>query len=274
MTETVTPPAPPEPEPRPDRRGPSLWLIVGLPVLAVLLVLAGVLAATLPLLLRSPVNQQYDVAGGSSVAVEVPNAAIALDPSTDGRVHVQVSGWAAGLPQITVRTVGGRTTVQGDCPRVVWFDSCDLRLAIAVPPTAGLAVTASNGAISAQGLLGAISVRTSNGAVDVEGSRGNLTLQSVNGAVRVSGSASPVVHAGTTNGQIQLAFTRPPSTVVARSTNGAVIVTVPGTTAYAITAHTTNGSVDTSSMRTDPASAHRIDAQTSNGSVQVRPSAG
>jgi hypothetical protein len=260
--------------PRPDRRGPSLLLVIGLAVLVVLLVVAGVLAVALPLLLRGPVNQRYVVEGAPTVVVAVPNARLELGPSSDGRVHVQVSGWAVGPPRITVRTDGGATTVRGDCPRVAWFDACDIRLVVAMPPTADLAVTGGNGDISAHGLQGAITAETTNGAVDVRGARGDLTLHSTNGEVRLSDSASSSVRAGTTNGEIGLTFTDAPSSVLARSTNGSVTVTVPDTTAYAVTAHTMNGSLDTSSIRTDPASAHRIDAQTTNGSVQIRPSAG
>jgi Putative adhesin len=272
MTGTASPPA--RTGPTPGRRGPNLWLVVGLPILVVLLVIAGVLAVVLPAVLRGPVNQRYAVEAGSTVAVTLPDARLALGPSSDGRVHVQVSGWALGRPRITVRTEGGRTTVRGGCPRVAWLDACDIRLAIALPPTADVSVTGRNGDISARALQGSIAAETTNGSLDVRGSRGDLTLHSTNGAIQLTDTTSSVVRADTTNGEIALTFTDAPSSVVALSTNGAVTVTVPDTTAYAVVAHTTNGALDTSSIRTDPASGHRIEARTTNGSVEIRPSAG
>jgi hypothetical protein len=259
---------------RPERRGPSRLLIIGLPTLVVLLLIGVVLAATLPLVLRGRVNERTAVDAGPTVAVSMPNARLALGPSSDGRVHVQVSGWALAKPRITVRTDPTGTTVRGECPRFAWLDTCDIRLAVTMPPTADLRVTGENGDISVHGLRHAITAGTTNGAVDVRGAEGDLSLHSTNGAIRLSDATSSVVRVDTTNGEIGLAFTAAPSSVVARSTNGAVTLTVPGTTAYAVTTRTTNGSLDTSSIRTDPASAHRIDAQTTNGSVQIRPSAG
>jgi DUF4097 and DUF4098 domain-containing protein YvlB len=59
--------------------------------------------------------------------------------------------------------------------------------------------------------------------------------------------------------------------VDARSTNGDVTVAVPDSGTYSVSAHTTNGAVDTSNIRTDPAAASRITVETTNGAVRVLP---
>jgi hypothetical protein len=41
-----------------------------------------------------------------------------------------------------------------------------------------------------------------------------------------------------------------------------------------VSAGTTNGTVDTGSIRTDPASEHRIEARTTNGAVRITESGG
>jgi DUF4097 and DUF4098 domain-containing protein YvlB len=102
--------------------------------------------------------------------------------------------------------------------------------------------------------------------------RGALDLRSSNGEIVVTRGSSTTVLAETSNGAVSLTLLTTPDEVSARTTNGAVSIAVPSTVAYAVSTGTTNGTVDTSSIRTDPASAHRIEARTTNGSVRLVPS--
>lgn len=277
MTSTASPPAPPASTPPPRNGLNPAWLIliIGLPVLIVLVVVGTVAAAVLlPLAFRTPVNQRFVVAGSSDVRVDVNDASFAFTPSSDGRVHVDVRGSASSTPTVRVRTANGRTVVEGGCPRPGWFTQCSLRLNVALPAGAGLSAVGTNGAITTSGIHGRIDARTTNGLVDVAGAQGDLDLHSTNGAVRLTGATSSNVRVETTNGALDLRFTGPPRSLQARSTNGAISVAVPGTTAYAVSATTTNGGVDTTGIRTDPASGNRIVLRTTNGPVQVVPSAG
>jgi hypothetical protein len=272
MTET-RPRAPEQQDTQP--RAGRLLLIIGLPVLAVLLIGGVVLAVGLPFLFRGTVHQQYSVAAGSTVSVSVSNSRFDFAPSTDGRVHVRVDGWALGRPRFTVRTEGTRTTVHGECGGLGWFgDACSLNLHVTLPAASNLDVSGDNGAIAARDLDGRIAAETTNGAIGVRGVSGDLILHTTNGAVTLADAGSDSVEATTTNGEVEMRFTDPPRIATARSTNGEIVVAVPGTATYAVSADTTNGAVDTSRLRTDPGAAHRIVAQTTNGGVRVEPTAG
>jgi hypothetical protein len=217
------------------------------------------------------VLREATAAGGSSVTVSAADARFEVGPSSDGRVHVRMDGRSFGSPRLAVRTEGGRTTVAAGCARFVWFGGCDLRIRITMPPQADLAVTGENGAIDLRRLTGRVDARTANGRIAATSMRGDLALRTTNGQVQLRDAASGSVRASTTNGAVDLAFTAPPTSVEARSTNGAVTIALPSSVAYAVTARTTNGSVDTSPVRTDPASAHRVVAETTNGSVRLQP---
>lgn len=270
MTQTA-PPAPARPEPPATRSPRSPLLTVLLPIVITLLVVAGFAVVVAPLIARPPVNLNYAVAGASEVQVTAPDSPLDLGPSTDGRVHVHVTGWSLVRPDIRVRTQAGRTTVQARCAPFAWFGACALRLAVAVPPASAVTVNGSNGTITAAGMTGAFTAGTANGAVLTDDMQGPLVLRSTNGRIEATRCGSASVHAGTTNGPVALTFRSAPSDVVATSTNGSVTVTVPSAVAYAVTSGTANGSVDTSSIRTDPASDHRIEARTTNGSVRIIP---
>lgn len=272
MTTTVRP-SPSAQKPLAPRRTRTVLLAVALPLALVLLVVAAAAVVLVPVLTRPAVDLRYTGPAAPVVRVAVREAPIVLSPSADGRVHVHVTGWSVARPTLRVQTVAGRTTVRGGCPPFAWFDACDLRLTVALPPVSDTTID-GDGDIAARSLTGALTVRTSNGAVRTDRMRGALDLSTTNGEVVATRCASRTVRAKTTNGGVALTFVTVPEEAGATATNGAVTVAVPGTVAYAVETGTTNGSVDTGSIRTSPASAHRIAARTTNGDVRIVPSGG
>ncbi|TFD20688.1 DUF4097 family beta strand repeat-containing protein [Cryobacterium sp. TMT4-10] len=246
-------------------------LIIGLSLIAVATVLGVILVATL---LRGTVGGSFEsarnVEAGARVLADVPNASIDLRPSTDGQVHVDARGTYFGAtPTLSVTTSDDVTTITGGCPRQ-WFGYCSLQLKVTMPASLPLTVTSQNGGLSAAGLTGSQKLVTTNGGIQMTGTRGDVELITTNGAIRVLESASRRVNATTTNGKVELDFAAPPSAVVARSTNGTVTVRVPGDdTTYAVDAHTTNGTIESGSVPTDPSSRRTITASTTNGNVTI-----
>ena len=274
MTGIAPPPARPRPSPpsAAGDRGLRLLLIIGIPVLVTLLVVAGVTAAFLPIAFPTRVHERLDVRAGSSTRVAVSDASFEFAPSTDGRVHVVVTGRAAVPPSISAHTTQGRTDIEGGCSARVWWSPCSLHLAVTMPPASDLSVSGTNGGVVTRDIHGAIDVEITNGMIDLRSASGTLRLHSTNGLVRISDATASSVRAETTNGTIDLDLTAVPASVDAHSTNGTVTVRVPDSGTYAVSAHTTNGAVDTSSVRTDPASPNRISVETTNGAVRVLPS--
>lgn len=141
-----------------------------------------------------------------------------------------------------------------------------MRLPAALP----LNVVGQNGRLTATGLTGALTLETTNGAIRTEGSRGDLELQTTNGGIDVRDAGSRRVTATTTNGGVELDFLDPPTSVQARSTNGAITVRLPADrVTYRVDARTTNGEIDSGSVPSDPSSRRSITAATTNGKVTV-----
>ncbi|HSP52745.1 MAG TPA: DUF4097 family beta strand repeat-containing protein [Cryobacterium sp.] len=272
MTET---PIPPPPATRMSR-GSRIALIVTLSVVAVAVVVAVVVGVVLigTILRGGAMGGSYadtaSAAAGNRVLATVPNASVDLRPSPDDRVHVDARGTYFGtVPTLQVTTAGGVTSISGGCPSQ-WFGFCSVELTVRLPASLPLNVLAQNGGLSVTGLTGALDLVTTNGAIATVGTRGDLALETTNGAIDVRDAGSRRVTATTTNGRVELGFLDPPTSVQARSTNGAVTVSLPtdGVT-YRVDARTTNGEIDSGSVPSDPSSRRSITAATTNGRVTV-----
>ena len=265
-------PPPPSPPRQATSRNPGLsplakaLLFVGLPLLIILIGIGVALVFWV-----TPVSFRQTASSSPTITVTAPNAGIRVIPSTDGRVHVEATGWYSGpKPTLTVDTRGDTTTIQGRCSDA-WFSRCSLGITVSAPATVDLTVTSTNGAIGVSDLTGSVRVETTNGKIDTQNLIGTLDLHTTNGAIRVDGCESDDVIAQTTNGAVDLDFTQAPSTVEARSTNGSITIRVPDDVTYFVEAHTVNGQVDTNDIGSDRKAERTITAETVNGGVTVKP---
>jgi Putative adhesin len=271
MTTTPHSPLPlvdrrPEPVP-PPRRPMSPAVKVLLFVVAPLLVLA-IVAALLVALWPTPVHADFRADGAAQTTVAVEDADIRLLASGDGEVHVEVTGWHSGSePEFTVRAAGDETVVGGGC-RQFLLSRCSLTVTVAVPSTADVRVTGTNGTITAERLSGELELVTSNGALRVIEPAGDLDLRTSNGSIQVMDATSARVSADTTNGQVELHFADAPDEAIARSTNGSITIRVPEGDAYFVDAQTTNGRVS-SEVESDRFADSTLTAETSNGDISV-----
>jgi hypothetical protein len=266
---TPAPAIPPTPDRDPvaSSRGARLAIFLGLA-----LVLAAAAIVAVLVTWASPVSQRYSAAGGTSVAVNVPNARLDFVPSTDGAVRVQLTGFSSGpAPDLRVATAGDTTTIEGGCSGA-WFTRCELDIRVEIPAAAAIQVLSTNGRVTLSGLDGDIAVETSNGAVELREVSGTLDLRTSNAAITVTDCTSDDVGATTTNGAIGLDFSEAPTTVHATSTNGAITVRAPDEVPYFIDASTTNGGVDTDALPSDRFADRTITISTTNGGILVEPS--
>ncbi|GGE95506.1 DUF4097 family beta strand repeat-containing protein [Mycetocola zhadangensis] len=274
---TTPPPTgyPPAPPPQRMSRGLRLFLLIGIPILVIVLIVA--FAISLSSAIRaasggSNVSQDLNADAGSSVSIDVPNAALFLGPSDDDRVHVTMQGTYSGTkPELSLRNDDGETEITGGCPRG-WFlfNRCSVRIEVQLPAELDVEAEGQNGGISASELDGDLDLSTTNGTVSVEQASGRLMLETTNGRIELTDVTSTDVEAETTNGAVLLAFTEAPDAVSARSTNGEISVRVPDDDeSYRVDADTTNGKVNTADIRTDPDSDRSITARTTNGRVTV-----
>ena len=269
MTQTPPPAEPSRPGLSPGARTALIVALVvgGVVTVVGLLLIGSVLRGAS---LGGSYTDRANVDAGTQVLATVPNASVALSPSTDGQVHVDARGTYLGNePKLRVTTSGGVTTISGGCP-TQWFGFCSVDLTIRLPADVPVTVLARNGRLSTTGLTGSLELETTNGRIQTDGSRGDLDLRTTNGGIEVRDSSSGRVSATTTNGGVELEFVDPPSDVEARSTNGRIVVRVPDDgEAYRVDARTTNGDVDSGTVPTEPSARRSITAATTNGTVTV-----
>jgi DUF4097 and DUF4098 domain-containing protein YvlB len=217
------------------------------------------------------VDLSADEAPGTSLSVQIPNAEIILEPSSDDQAHVRMTGSFFGdEPTLTVRTEGGVTEVRGGCTSQL-FSRCSIDVAVQLPRALPVTVSGENGRIAASGLTGRVSLGTTNGTIEADGTVGRVDAETTNGDIRVTDATSKTVQATTTNGSVELAFADAPDAVDAGSTNGSITVRVPTSgVSYLVTAQTTNGSVDSGTVPSDSTSRRSITARTTNGGIEIQ----
>ena len=264
--------------PEPSRRqggmlstGTKLLLFVGLPLLALALLVGG-LSVLVPALRATPVALTESAEAGSSVLVEVPSAALDFRPGTGNEVRAEAVGRYTGpAPTLTVSTEGDETVIRGGCAQR-WLTLCRVRITVTLPASADLRVVSQNGKVTAQGLSGDVAVTTSNGGLELADLSGRLDLSTTNGAIEVEDATSSEVTARTTNGGVEVDLQDAPRSVDVSTTNGGITVRVPPDEDYYVDARTTNGNVRTEGVPIDRRADREIVARTVNGGITVEPS--
>ena len=272
MLEDLTTPVDGAPEPvRTSPGANAAWLLLGSLIAVISLIfgtvqVTGLLAheeRTERVTIGDPGMRVLDVASDSG-SIEIVGADVT---SVHIRAHIS-DGMAA--TQFRHQVVGDRLEVRVRCRGPLSNPWCNARLRIVVPRGMEVRVRADDDHVTVRGLTGRVDAQSSNGTVEAEALSGQTLLHSSNGSVRASRMRSGSVEADTDNGSVHLEFERPPSSAVARSSNGSVEVAVPrGDEAYAVDVHSDNGGTD-NLVRTDSTSPRRIVASSDNGSVIVR----
>jgi hypothetical protein len=164
---------------------------------------------------------------------------------------------------------GDTLVVDMDCPTgiPVW---CSVDYQIVVPNDLDVDVRNENGHLTLQDLDGDVKAHGDNGGVELARLSGDVDVQTLNGSVRAGGLTVDTVRAESRHGSVRLTFAEAPTTVTARTRDGAVEVVVPDDDAtYRVDADSFVGSIDTP-VRIDPSSERSITATTRHGSVTVR----
>ena len=128
---------------------------------------------------------------------------------------------------------------------------------IRVPAWAAVTVSTSNGGVRVTGAGGALRVRATNGHIRGTGLRGATTVTTTNGATNLDFAKMP-------DGDIQC-----------ETTNGEIVVVVPGDSKARISAHVTNGGIRHSGLNLEIAeeTRRRLDATIGGGGPTISLSA-
>lgn len=220
---------------------------------------------------QETVTTVFDDAAVRLVDIDLSHGSVTVVGSPEHTISVTAElthGVRRSEQQVEVE--GDRLVIRERCQGPPFANLCRANFTIQVPTYVGSVVHSQNGSILVTGIDGTVDASSSNGSVAVNRTSGDLRLRSSNGRVEAAAVSSAVVEASSRNGRVSLAFAEPPRNVEANSGNGAVEVILPDTPdTYRVDASSANGSVDTP-VRTDPASARSIVAESGNGSVTVR----
>lgn len=206
-------------------------------------------------------------ATGGRLLVDVYGGSVHVSAGADDVVRVtRRLRWSFSKPRVSATAGPDGVSLRGRCGSL--FD-CETSYTVVVPTRFAVDLHSSAGGLDVRDVTGAIRLRSSGGPVTVTNVTGRLDLHSSAGAVHGVDLRSTDVSADSSGGRVALEFLAPPQAVAARSSAGAVTVTVPaGSGPYRVAADSSAGSTHVT-VRTDPAAPARITAHSSGGSVRV-----
>jgi len=297
----------------------KMMLLTTLTLAALLLGACGASFDFNPFTAEETVTQSFNTDGTTHLVVEMFNGGVdvvASDAVTGGDNFVKVDvvkrggGFSQQEAQDDLKNVEVTMQQDGSTIRVV-ARRTDQRVDIGnsgasarlrVPAGTTLDLRASNGAITSAGAVGSVKADTSNGAIDVRGAAGPLNLVTSNGAVTIDGgsgslnaetsngainvTAENVTFTGrTSNGFVRFNGTLAPGRSQLDTSNGGIVVTLPGSAQFLVNADTSNAKINSEfavtaqnfsdnelhgTVGVDPAVS--LELHTSNGGINLRKS--
>jgi hypothetical protein len=180
--------------------------------------------------------------------------------------HISFHGTA---PTTSHRTAAGTLSLDSHCPAT---ETCTVGYSITAPRATAVRVTDGAGTVTLSSLGGPVTVRVNAGKISLSSLAGpvNATISagSISGQHLSSATASLHVSAG----GIDVSFSAPAAAITATTDVGAVVVRVPNSVQYRVTASATVGDVHISVARSTAAT-RTITASTKTGSITIQPSA-
>jgi hypothetical protein len=254
---------------RPPSRGGlhSVLLVIGV----VVLLIGGL--SLVSMLLRSSESETLQFADAVT-AVQIDADAGSIDiVGTDGEgaeVTVTREWGLGGRPAVDAEVVNGTLRLRGDCSnrwRSWWIGTCSTAFVVSAPRGVSVVVSTEAGSVDVRDVDSGADVTTSAGSITLTGVSGPVALRTSAGSIEAE-VASTQVDAVTSAGSVTITDTVVPDSIVARSSAGAVEVTVPDEV-YRVEATTSAGN-QTVDVATSPDSSRLISVTSSAGNVTVR----
>ncbi|HEU4895562.1 MAG TPA: DUF4097 family beta strand repeat-containing protein [Acidimicrobiia bacterium] len=243
----------------------NTWIVIGVVVIVV-----GLAMLLSPMVGRTQGSDTRAFSGVAVVEFDLENSPIEV--RADGDEVVVEYSYSSGLfasTSVDLDQSGDILRLEQDCPGFFIGWGCQASFELTVPAGVEVMGSTSNGAVVVAGVEGPVEVTTSNGAISLEDLSSPVLARTSNGAISGEGLGSDDVDVASSNGRITLRFAEAPTSVSARSSNGAIEVFLPADAgSYAVDTSTSNGRVSTD-IRTDPSAPQSISLRTSNGDITV-----
>lgn len=211
-------------------------------------------------------KKDYTLAAGGSIEIRNSNGLIEVEPSEGNQVTITAERTARGRTDEDAKkaaeeiqiaeTVSASSIILDAKASLIGMMGGNRQVKFHVRAPRGTVLTLSN----------------TNGNIQVRDMTGDLRLETTNGRIRgvnLSGST----RAESTNGEVDLDYASlGENGVIAETTNGRVVVTMPKTQKARISVRVTNGGIDTDNLtlETSEKSRKRLTATVNGGGPEVR----
>lgn len=239
-------------------------------------VVAGIALAAAPASALGPLHHQtlrVTVAGKvTSLVVRGEVGDIKVVSGATTRI-VAIEQYNLSAPQFTHSLSDGVLHVSAPCPREgvisLGLNNCAVDFVITVPHEVAVDAVDEVGDVSVRGLQGNDSVHTDVGEVNLAGvSAPTLSATTSAGTVRLIGVAANTVNLRNDTGGIQAELTDAPRSLIARSSDGDVDLTVPSGD-YALHLHTDIGSAHVTGVTEQADAPRTVTATSDDGDVRI-----
>lgn len=177
-------------------------------------------------------------------------------------------------PTVSHSLRGGLLEVDARCPRTagpvdVGLNECAADLVITVPRDVTVDAIDGDGDIRTRDLRGAETLRSDAGDITVERVAASaLSCRSSDGDVHLSAVRVKTVALATDTGEISADVATLPRSVVARSSDGDIALTVP-TGTYAVDAHSVDGTSQVRGITVERGARRTLSARTDEGDIHI-----
>ena len=210
----------------------------------------------------------------SSYSVPGPVQSLVVDDQVG---NVEVTGTGSGgasvtehivyqstAPQTSHSVSVGTLTLNSNCPS---DDGCGVSYDVRVPRAATVQVTDGVGVIKLDSLSGRITAHTT-GDIGLSSMSGPVQATSDTGSISGTNISSARTALRSSVGSVEATFSAAPTSVLATTSVGSVILHVPGNVSYKVDAQASLGSTRIS-VPTSADSSHAITSTTSTGTVTI-----
>jgi Putative adhesin len=189
---------------------------------------------------------------GGAISVDTGSGSVEIEAGTGSEVTVAYTEhYELKKPTVAAATSNGGIQLTARCPTGIFDDNCAINYVVTVPASAPLVLHSGDGALTFDGVSGAIVATTGDG--DISGTR----------------VLSDAVQASTGDGGIDVEWARGPTNVVVSTGDGDINLVVPaGSGPYRASTHTGDGGVDIT-VPTGTGASASITATTGDGGISI-----
>jgi hypothetical protein len=201
---------------------------------------------------HNPPAKEFTVTGRvTSVVIHGGSGSVDVTGTSGSTVTVSQQASYSSTPPAASHVLRGTTlTVSYSCPAELL---CGMSYVVQVPRDVAVSVSTSAGSVTLTSLAGTVSARAAAGLITAVDLRCGVASFNSNA------------------GGVIATFSTVPRSLTASTNVGPITLTVPGSVAYQVAAHTVVGT-STITVRRGGSSAHSISARSDLGSISINPS--